>query len=79
MPLPDSQFQAGFVRSIFFQPFIRALNKHYGITLKDIGIPARLNAEPMTLVPYSDLNQKMEELEHHIGDQAYLCKMAKRH
>ncbi|MCQ1058049.1 hypothetical protein NHN17_08260 [Photobacterium sp. ZSDE20] len=32
--------------------------------------------EPMTLVPFSDLNQWLEDLEHVIGDQAYLSKMA---
>ncbi|PSW09834.1 AraC family transcriptional regulator [Photobacterium rosenbergii] len=77
MPLPDSQFQAAFVRSIFFQPFVRALDKHYGISLSDIGVPRKLLEEPMTLVPFSDLNQKMEQLEQLIGNPAYLCKMAK--
>ncbi|WEM45192.1 helix-turn-helix domain-containing protein (plasmid) [Photobacterium sp. DA100] len=77
MPLPESQFQAAFVRSIFFKPFIRALDKHYGITPDDLGVPLKLLNEPMTLVPFSDLNQKMAELEAVLGDQAYLSRMAR--
>ncbi|PSU35635.1 AraC family transcriptional regulator [Photobacterium lutimaris] len=77
MPFPDSQFQAAFVRSIFFQPFVRALQKHYGITLSELGVPPKLLEEPMTLVPYSDFNQWLEDLEHVIGNRAYLSKMAK--
>ncbi|GHA49480.1 helix-turn-helix domain-containing protein [Photobacterium aphoticum] len=76
MPLPDTQFDIAFIRTLFMQPIIKALNKHYGLTLSDCTIPLSVFDGPMTLIPFVDVNTLLEDIETQVDDPAYLATLA---
>lgn len=76
MPLPKTLFDVSFIRSILIRPVIRALEKHYGITPHQLQLPDKLLNEPMSLIPFMDVNQWLEDIETLVEDPVYMAKLA---
>ncbi|KJG19282.1 AraC family transcriptional regulator [Photobacterium iliopiscarium] len=65
-----------FIRTTFLKPLELGLQKHYGIGLAELGIPAQLLKEPMSLIPFNDYLQWLEQIEELTNDPAYMIKIA---
>ncbi|WP_299017974.1 AraC family transcriptional regulator [uncultured Photobacterium sp.] len=75
MQKPTPQLNISFIRSVFMQPVSSGLRKHYGLEPEDLGIPAKILAEPMCLVPFVDVQGWLEEVEHRVGDPAFMIEI----
>ncbi|GAL02253.1 AraC-type DNA-binding domain-containing protein [Photobacterium aphoticum] len=76
MPLPDTQFDIAFIRTLFIQPIIKAVQKHYGVSADHFSLPNGLLKGHMALIPFIDVNTLLEEIEREVGDPAYMAKLA---
>lgn len=65
-----------FIRTAFLKPLEVGLHKHYGINFTDLGIPAQLLNEPMSLIPFNDYLYWLEKIETLTADPAYMIKIA---
>ncbi|KJF86140.1 AraC family transcriptional regulator [Photobacterium phosphoreum] len=65
-----------FIRTAYLKPLELGLQKHYGIRLTELGIPAQLLKEPTSLIPFNDYLHWLERIKMLTGDPAYMIKMA---
>ena len=65
-----------FIRTLFVQPVLLGLEKRYQLSLVELGVPERVLAEPMSLIPYIDVHNWLEQIEQHINDPAYMLEIA---
>lgn len=76
MSVSPPLFNAAFTRAIFLQPLLKALNRHYSLSPAQLDIPEVLYREPMRLIPFSDINRWLENMERQTGDPAFMVKLA---
>ncbi|WP_233353343.1 AraC family transcriptional regulator [Photobacterium chitinilyticum] len=65
-----------FIRSAFLQPVSAGITARFGLTPEGLGIPPQILAEPMTLVPFIDVQRWLELIELKSGDPAYMIEIA---
>ncbi|MEC6830856.1 AraC family transcriptional regulator ligand-binding domain-containing protein [Photobacterium toruni] len=65
-----------FIRTAFLKPLEIGLQKRYGISFAELGIPSQLLKEPMSLIPFNDYLQWLERIEELTQDSAYMIKIA---
>ncbi|PSW00661.1 AraC family transcriptional regulator [Photobacterium lipolyticum] len=65
-----------FIRTVFLQPLLTGLEKHYGINHEQLGIPARILKEPMSLIPFSEVVGWLEHVEKLTGNPAFMINIA---
>ncbi|MEH6534222.1 MAG: AraC family transcriptional regulator ligand-binding domain-containing protein [Photobacterium frigidiphilum] len=65
-----------FIRTTFLLPLIAGIEKHFGITSNDLGIPKRIIDEPMSLIPLSEIMIWLENIERKTNNPAYMIDIA---
>ncbi|MBY6018933.1 AraC family transcriptional regulator [Halomonas denitrificans] len=64
--------EMAFTRTLMVKPVLEGVERAFGITPSQLGIPERLLLEPMGCVPLPDLNQWYERIESLSADPAFM-------
>lgn len=72
----DLPLSTGFIRAVFLQPIFLGLEKKYRLTAATLGIPEKLLAEPMALIPTADFHHWLARITAQTQDPAWIIEIA---
>ncbi|WP_041415788.1 AraC family transcriptional regulator [Shewanella halifaxensis] len=64
-----------FIRSCYISPVLEGVEAHYGVTPADLGIPALLLQDRMTLIPFTEVSKWFEQIELLTGEADFMVKI----
>ncbi|UXI04456.1 AraC family transcriptional regulator [Photobacterium sp. TY1-4] len=67
---------ASFIRAAFLQPLFLGIEKHYRLSVTALGIPPKLLAEPMALIPALDFHRWLAAIAELTQDPAFIIRIA---
>ncbi len=66
--------EMAFTRTLMVKPVLEGVERAFGLTAQQLGIPTRLLAEPMSCVPMPDLSQWYQTIETLTGDALFMLR-----
>ncbi|MGS0674021.1 AraC family transcriptional regulator ligand-binding domain-containing protein [Shewanella sp. 125m-1] len=64
-----------FIRSCYIASVLKGVEAHYGVTPADLGIPALLLQDRMTLIPFTQVSKWFEQIESLTAEAGFMMKI----